>query len=224
MFVDIRADVIVHNACPFSISLSTEPDDETNLMQISRIEEVVDNGVGLSRWSKDQSTNYRSRSGQINVSFRAGQKLNVDAAVRATVGVVDEVLKNIQKAFVAEISSQVHSLFLAEEVDELENDSTNKRVRCILNRGVRPGEAPCLVTLLTKAYGEVRIKIVAEHFHPVRSQSQNWWSHEIMSRTIKITIVPEVVLVNISHIQLIVERISDDDNLEDEKRINTTQR
>jgi len=33
MFVDIRADVIVHNACPFSISLSTEPDDETNLPQ-----------------------------------------------------------------------------------------------------------------------------------------------------------------------------------------------
>ena len=219
MFVDIRADVIVHNACPFSISLSTEPDDETNLMQISKIEEVVDNRVGLSRVVK-RPVNELSEvdPGQINVSFRAGQKLNVDAAVRATVGVVDEVLKNIQKAFVAEISSQVHSLFLAEEVDELENDSTNKRVRCILNRGVRPGEAPCLVTLRTKAYGEVRIKIVAEHFHPVRSQSQNWWSHEIMSRTIKITIVPEVVLVNISHIPLIVERISDDDNLEDEQK------
>ena len=43
-------------------------------------------------------------------------------------GVVDEVLKNIQKAL-AEISTQVHSLFLAEEVDELENDNTNKRVR-----------------------------------------------------------------------------------------------
>ena len=85
-------------------------------------------------------------------------------------------------------------------------------------QGVRPGEAPCLVTLRTKAYGEVRIKIVAEHFHPVRSQSQNWWSHEIMSRTIKITIVPEVVLVNISHIPLIMERISADDNLEDEQK------
>ena len=46
MFVDIRADVIVHNACPFPVSLCTEPEDETNLIQLSKIEEVVDNKVG----------------------------------------------------------------------------------------------------------------------------------------------------------------------------------
>ena len=56
--------------------------------------------------------------GNINVSLRAEQKLNVDAAVRATVGVVDGVLKNIQKAFVAEISS--HAYFIPrQDVDEL---------------------------------------------------------------------------------------------------------
>ena len=36
MFVDIRADVIVHNACPFPVSLCTEPEDETNLIQLSQ--------------------------------------------------------------------------------------------------------------------------------------------------------------------------------------------
>ena len=62
----------------------------------------------------------------------------------------------------------------------------------------------CLVTLRTKSYGEVRIKIVAEHFHPVLSQSQNWWSYEMMSRTVRISVVPEIILVNISHIPLIM--------------------
>ena len=218
MFVDIRADVIVHNACPFPVSLCTEPEDETNLIQISKIEEVVDTAVGKFIVKKPTGELFEVKPGNINVSLRAEQKLNVDAAVRATVGVVDGVLKNIQKAFVAEISSHVHTLFLAEDVDELENVDANKRVHCIVHRGVKPGEAPCLVTLRTKSYGEVRIKIVAEHFHPVLSQSQHWWSYEMMSRTVRISVVPEIILVNISHIPLAMH-IKNDDDLKDERKM-----
>ena len=219
MFVDIRADVVIHNACPFPISLCTEREDETNLLKLSKIEEVVDNKFGKSKViKKTHSELFEVDPGKVNVSLRAEQKLNVDAAVRATVGVVDEMFKNIQKAFVAEISIPVQFLFLAEETDDLQNDDANKRIRCIVSRGIRPGEAPSLVTLRTKSYGEVRIKIVAEHFHPVRSQSKNWWSHQMMSRTIRISIVPEVVLVNISHMPLIMH-VKNDCNPEDERQV-----
>ena len=109
----------------------------------------MDNRVGLSRVVK-RPVNELSEvdPGQINVSFRAGQKLNVDAAVRATVGVVDEVLRIFRKHS-REISSQVHSLFLAEEVDELENDSTNKRVRA-RRKGSPSGEARVWLLCLRK--------------------------------------------------------------------------
>jgi len=237
IFVDIRTDVIVQNVCPFPIMLANEPETESNLIKMAEYQKMIEGAVESflpNMIRRPISGFFALKPGKTNISFRAEEKklaVNFEAGVNATVGAVDDVLKNIQKAFVKEKTIQVQQIFIADETDdhikgfddilELLRITGDKKIRCVATKeGVRPGEAPLLLTLRTKSRGDVRVKLVTEYWNPARSKNQNWWVNEVLfGRSIKITIVPEIVFVNISKLPLVLKRISGDETVNEDGNV-----